>query len=560
MTRTRTTRRRTHRLAAVGALGVLAGAALLTGRALADASPDTSRYRTAVVTRTNVDETLQRSGTIEPVAQAAVAFPIGGTVAAVNVKAGDSVTTGQALATLDTTALQAVVTSRQASLADAKAALANALQGKPTAQAQTGSADGEASTSTAAESPTTASTATDPPAAAGPEDAGTSADGPADGTVSSLRQAVASGQQEVDRALGEAEAALAAATSACTSTSGADDSTAPEAASTTTSSTTTTTTTTTEDEGSPSGEGGGSTGSTQDRCMTALQDSLAAQRDVAEAESRLAEAQAALDRLLSSAAVPATPRVTTRVTTPARTVSAADVASAQSAVDAAAAQVTAAEQDVAQATIVSPIPGTVAAVGLAPGATVAAGSSTAVIVVVGPGAYEVTTTVPVADIGKVKVGDPATVVPDGTKKVLTGRTVFIGVAPATSGTTTVYPVVIGLTGTPSGLRNGASAAVAITVSSVKDVLAVPTSAVRTGEAGSLRFVMVLAGGETRAVPVQVGAIGAELTEVTAGLRQGQVVVLADASQPLPASGTGVGGDRFGGGGAEVGHAPGAGGG
>ena len=62
----------------------------------------------------------------------------------------------------------------------------------------------------------------------------------------------------------------------------------------------------------------------------------------------------------------------------------------------------------------SPIDGTVAAVNLQAGQQVAGGSSTADVVVVGPGGYEVATTVLVADVGQVKLGDAATVRPDGT--------------------------------------------------------------------------------------------------------------------------------------------------
>jgi RND family efflux transporter MFP subunit len=223
----------------------------------------------------------------------------------------------------------------------------------------------------------------------------------------------------------------------------------------------------------------------------------------------------------------------------------------QAAADAAQANVTAAEQNLAQGTIVSPIDGTVAAVNMKAADHVSAASSTENIVVVGPGGYEVTTTVPVTDVGKVKLGDAASVVPDGSPSAIDGKVVSIGVVPTTSGSTTAYPVVIGLNGSPEGLRNGGSASVTITLNQVDNVLAVPTSAVRTAGAGAFHIVMVLSGSKTQTMPVQVGAVGPDLTEITSGLQEGQQVVIADLNAPLPSNTNtrlGGGGGGLGGGG------------
>ena len=74
---------------------------------------------------------------------------------------------------------------------------------------------------------------------------------------------------------------------------------------------------------------------------------------------------------------------------------------------------TAAQQALAQATIVSPIAGTVAEVGLVKGGAVTVASTTAMVLVVGSGGYEATTMVPVAEIPHVRVGQVASVTPDG---------------------------------------------------------------------------------------------------------------------------------------------------
>jgi multidrug efflux pump subunit AcrA (membrane-fusion protein) len=157
------------------------------------------------------------------------------------------------------------------------------------------------------------------------------------------------------------------------------------------------------------------------------------------------------------------------------------------------------------------------------------------VVVVGPGGYEVVAGVPVADVGQVKPGEDAVIRPDGTDSDLGGKVASIGLNPSTNGSTTTYPVVIGLSGSPSGLRNGASATVKITLDQRTAVLAVPTSAVRTVAGGALHVVTLVAGSTRSTVPVGVGAVGPDLTEVTSGLQEGQTVALADLHQPLPSS-------------------------
>ena len=77
------------------------------------------------VTTGTMKQTVSASGTIAPAQQANLNFGASGTVTAVNVSAGQTVTTGQTLATVDPSALQATVNSAQASLTSAQAKLAS---------------------------------------------------------------------------------------------------------------------------------------------------------------------------------------------------------------------------------------------------------------------------------------------------------------------------------------------------------------------------------------------------------------------------------------------------
>ncbi len=313
-------------------------------------------------------------------------------------------------------------------------------------------------------------------------------------------------------------------------------------------------------------------------CVAAQQQALRDEQTVAGAQQALADAEVALNRFLAAATPNGTGNGGTGnggsttgggATNSSRGSSAATATAGpsaeqlvayQAAVDAAAANVAVAVQALAQATIVSPITGTVVSVNLTAGHHVSAGATTDNVVVVGNRGYEVSTTVSVAELSKFSVGDPATITPDGTHRALAGKVVSIGVGASSSGSTALYPVVIGFSQPPPALRNGASASVQVQVAkSKRSALAVPTSAVRT--TAGLHFVTVLAAGKTSQVRVTIGAVGPDRTEVTSGLQAGQVVVLADLHAALPASNTntgrfgatGLGGTLTGGGGFVVGR-------
>jgi HlyD family secretion protein len=522
-------------------------------------------YRTAVVASRPVDQTLARVGTIEPVAQASVGFPVGGTVAAVDVAVGDQVTVGQQLARLDTTSLDSTVADRQAALDQAELTLERALNGE--AVSPNGLSDSA-----------TAATAT-PAAFFTNTSSGSSAVGSDDDPeLAAAQEAVLAAQQHVDADLATAQQALDDAQAICAGL------TAPEAAAASAAESPDTTGSTLP-PGDP-GDDGDVAG-----CQAALVAVLDAQQVVAGSQNALAEASRALDDLLAeraedpgsggggnpgSGSPPTTSGTAPPTTAPsgapqgtdgqapsgspsgsgttgfgngtsagngsaatssaaAASPTAAELVAYQKAVDAAAAQLAVAEQAEAQATLVSPIAGTVQQVGVAAGDTVTAGSSTAAVVVVGDGGYEVTTTVTVDDLPDLAVGQAVTVTPDGTDDATTGELVRIGTVGTSSGSATTYPVTIGLTDPPEGLRNGATASLGIVTARSGDAVTVPTSAVTVD--GGRTTVTVLDDGSPSEVTVQTGATGDVWTEITDGLDVGQTVVLADLDAPLPSSAT-----------------------
>jgi len=169
---------------------------------------------------------------------------------------------------------------------------------------------------------------------------------------------------------------------------------------------------------------------------------------------------------------------------------------------------------------------------------VSANSTSAQVLVVAPGAFEVTTNVPDTKIGQVKVGSRVTVTPDGVQAPQSGRVVAVGLLPtaaASSSSSVTYPVTVGFDNTPSGLFTGSGADVSIVLASASGALTVPSSAIRT--VGGNHIVTVLRAGKTSTAVVTLGAVGPSLSQVTAGLTAGERVVLANLKQALPTSTT-----------------------
>ena len=515
--------------------------------AWAESSGGNSGYRTASVTRTNIGQSMTVVGTVEPVSDASASFQVAGQVATVTAAVGRQVTAGQPLGTLDTTALSESVSSAQSTVNADMAKLAQDESSQSSSSSQNQSNTASTTTTTAPHSGTSSTITQD------------------QNTLTQDEAQTATDQQQ--------EAAdLAQAQKAC-GTSG-------------------TTTTTTTTPTNPSG------------CAAALAVVSKDQQQVSNDQTAVAKDEAALSQALSqgqsstgssgsgsptgsggsvgsggstgnsgSPSVPATAgsKVATEaaVVTPtgggsggsgtagANASASSDtpeqIASDQADIDTARAQLTEAEQSLAEATLTSPINGTIVSVGITAGDTVSANSSTAVIVIIGTQSFEVTGTLSSAQVPSVKVGDTAGVQVDGVDDTLHGTVSQVGpVQSGDSGYT--YPVVVVLPSSATGLFTGSTANVVISTGAVADVVAVPTSAVQA--LGTRTYVETLTDGELTRKVVKVGMVGDVYTQVLSGLTPGETVVLADYAEPVPSSNTATlggfgglgGGGGFGGGG------------
>jgi HlyD family secretion protein len=539
-------RRPSLRAVAAVALVVLA----LIVAALAGAFESSgSGYRTAVASTQNVDAALSGVATIEPTLQATVAFPMAGTVSTVGVKVGDKVSAGQTLAQIDTQSLQQTVDQQMATLAQDQLALSKALSGQGgstiggTGGGLGGTGTGTGGTGTATASGTSWTAPSVNPSHVALIDV-RSVNNP---QLAAAQQAVLQAQQQVDHAQATAAGAVSGAVTAC----GMDL----------------------------------SVPANQTACNTAVQTLNADETAVQNALSALTAASNNLDSIISNLPSPSSGSGASGGGSSsggsgrsgvsggggggasgggAAAPTAADLSADQAAVDAAFANVAVAQQELAQATLTTPITGTVDAVNIVAGQTVTAASSTATIVVQGSPTYQASTTVSVDNIPHVAVGQPATVVPDGKHKMLTGKVASISIAPnSTSALATTYLVVVALKKPNVSVGNASTGTVTITTQHAKNTLAVPTSAVATN--GSTNTVEVLDGNTVRQTKVHVGVVGYTWTQITSGLTKGEQVVLANMAAPLPGSATSSsnsststttptrgglfgGGGRFGGGG------------
>ena len=531
--------------------------------------PSTPAYRTAVVGTGTAVASLDSVGTIAPINQASLNFNVSGTVGAVDVAVGQQVTVGEVVASLETTPLDNSVVTARASLASTQATLASD-------EASQAAAATAASTTAAATVSTTTTTSTTAPSTA----AGSSGQGTQE--IAKLQATLVADQKQLDEDSAAASGALNEATIACTTTAtpttgAAQPGFTPPPTSPPTSPTTTTPTTTVS---------GGSASPTT--CSGALSLASAAQEKVSADVKTVNQDLTALTSALGSsgsgsgsasagsgsgtgtagsgtssnsggtkgtsvgagttspAAATAGSAATGGSTTAgtgstgskAKVVTPQKLVLDQASIDVAQADLTNAQQAVGDANLVSTISGTVGSVTVTPGTAVTAGSTTSTpqVVVIGSGSsYQAATTVPVANIGQVAIGQQVLVTPDSTGTVLNGTVTAIGVLPTSGSTSTTYPVTVSLESSDLGLYSGAEAELSMITARAVGVTTVPSSAVRT--VGSTHLVTVVDGTTTKSVRVTLGTVGTLLTQVSSGVKTGQLVALADLNEPVPTSST-----------------------
>jgi HlyD family secretion protein len=239
------------------------------------------------------------------------------------------------------------------------------------------------------------------------------------------------------------------------------------------------------------------------------------------------------------------------------------VRSAQAQVQQMTAALDQANVDLEHTRITAPVDGTVVARRMDVGQTVAASFQAPTIFEIAQDLtkMQVDTSVDEADIGKVKVGEPAKFSVDAYPSVpFAGTVTQIRQAPINVQNVITYDVVIAVPNPDLKLLPGMTANVKVLVDTAQDVLKIPNSALRyrpseaslqtnssvhaAGFSRSQQPVIWVLGadGKPQAVRIQTGlSDGAYTAASSPGLQEGALVIVSDGGTPKRASGGGAGG-------------------
>jgi HlyD family secretion protein len=507
-----------------------------SGYAVAQARQPEAAYSTATATRADVERTLDVSGTIAATGRRDLGFGTSGKVSKVAVKAGQRVRKGQVLAWLDATALEADVTSAEATLARAKAQLVSDedAQASAVTEAATNAAGGVGPTGQKPQSPPqNKPSAPSTPAQPDPALQQTLAE------LATGQMAVTAAQTAASEAIAAAKAALSDQIQKCQATS--DDPDTTEAGET-------------DDDGlSPActdalaavQEAQDSVAGKQDLLQTALTSLSETLTKAVTAVTKTSQPEQGSSDTPSGSQAQGAPRVSTSTVAPSSsadngdggasnggTVTAARLAQDQADIDTANAQLGEAGAARGLATLRAPYAGRILQADLTRGDLTS--SSDTPFVLLGQGVTTVTTTVTTAQVPGVRRGQAVTVTPAGWTSPMKGTVTAIGVLPDSSGN---YPVTVTVESSRT-VSEGSTASVSIVTAVAKDAVTVPTSAlIRDGNRAVVR---VLTGQTITRTNVTVGVVGTRLASITQGVKAGAKVVLADLAAEVPSSTSGQG--------------------
>lgn len=235
----------------------------------------------------------------------------------------------------------------------------------------------------------------------------------------------------------------------------------------------------------------------------------------------------------------------------------AAVNAAEAQVKSAKAAVSSAKDDLKNAVLRSTIAGTVASLDISVGDVLGSSSgnqgstgdssgSTAEVLVIGTGTWNLEGTVSSTDLGSLKAGQTVSVTPSGASEPITGKVSSVGiVATSTSDGSSTFPVVVSLDGEHPDLYSGTTAQGVVTVAEYADVLTVPTMAISSSDGTSVVSKMV--NGQPEVTEVGVGRVFGASTEITSGLSAGDEVQVTIVRGGVVTGTSEDGGGLFGGG-------------
>jgi multidrug efflux pump subunit AcrA (membrane-fusion protein) len=194
------------------------------------------------------------------------------------------------------------------------------------------------------------------------------------------------------------------------------------------------------------------------------------------------------------------------------------------------------------------------------GSSASSSSSNPQILVISTNSWLVNATVDDTSVGLIKTGDQAQLTVSGSTAMVYGTIASVGLISSSSTGTASYPVTIDVTGSPTGMHDGANVTASLIYKQVSNVVVIPTLALHRNSAGG-QYVEKIVNGKSVQATVQVGLSSGGQTQIVSGLSSGDKITVPQlrAGRGSGARGaTGTGGGEFPGGG-EFGGRGGAGG-
>jgi RND family efflux transporter MFP subunit len=227
--------------------------------------------------------------------------------------------------------------------------------------------------------------------------------------------------------------------------------------------------------------------------------------------------------------------------------SAAEIASQQANVDKAQLSLEEAQANLDHAALTAPTDGIVLVVNIEPGERVLNDADEAALTIANTSTYLLKMEVDELDIGQVKVGQPATVSLDAfAEQIFEGAVTDISPSPVTSDSSedgiVTYEVTISLDteGLSMNLLSGMTANANIETQQLEAVVVAPNRAIQTEQAGgeTVTYVEKLDDqGNLMRVEVELGLRSGAVTEVVAGLAEGDQVIIRQQAETESASNT-----------------------
>lgn len=204
-----------------------------------------------------------------------------------------------------------------------------------------------------------------------------------------------------------------------------------------------------------------------------------------------------------------------------------DLEAAQTAVKSAEIALQDAKDNADSRTVTASMGGVITTLSIENGDTISGGSTStsAPVVITDPSVFQATVTIAESDISAVEVGQTAALTFDVLSDVtLTGKVTRVDTVGTNSSGVVSYSAVITPDVMNDSVKSGMTVTAEIITETAADVLAVPSTAVKSS--GGSKYVQILENGAPANVTVETGLSSDSYVEITSGLTEGQEIIVS----------------------------------